>query len=37
MISQLCSDWWELTDDEDYALGVFTKAFSDDKAKIDLH
>ena len=22
-ISQLCSDWWELTDEESYAVAVF--------------
>jgi len=32
-ISQLCSDWWELTDEEDYALLKFSIAYKDDKAK----
>jgi hypothetical protein len=36
-ISQLCSDWWELTDDEDYAIAHFTKVFNDERAKKDLH
>lgn len=35
-ISQLCSDWWELTDEETYAVAQFTKAFNYDKAKKDL-
>ena len=25
-ISQLCSDWWELTDEEDYTIAKFEKA-----------
>ena len=25
-ISQLCSDWWELTDEEDYTISKFEKA-----------
>lgn len=28
-ISQVCSDWWELTDEDDYAVSQFAKAFSD--------
>lgn len=35
-ISQLCSDWWELTDEEDYAVAQFSKAFNDTGAKRDL-
>lgn len=35
-ISQLCSDWWELTDEAEYAVAQFSKATRDDKAKRDL-
>ena len=35
-VSQLCSDWWELTDEDDYAVAQFQKAFKDDRAKRDL-
>jgi hypothetical protein len=32
-ISQLCSDWWELTDEDDYSIAKFEKAIKDDKLK----
>ena len=32
-ISQLCSDWWELTDEDDYSVSKFEKAIKDDKLK----
>jgi hypothetical protein len=35
-ISQLCSDWWELTDEDDYTISKFEKAFKDDKVRRDL-
>ena len=35
-ISQLCSDWWELSDEEQYAIAQFAKVFKDEKAKRDL-
>ena len=35
-ISQLCSDWWELTDEDDYTVSKFEKAFKDDKVRRDL-
>lgn len=36
-VSQLCSDWWELTDEEGYAVAQFTKVFNDERAKKDLY
>lgn len=35
-ISQLCSDWWELTDEDDYCVAKFEKAIKDDKLKKQL-
>ena len=35
-ISQLCSDWWELTDEDDYSVSKFEKAIKDDKLKRQL-
>ena len=35
-VSQLCSDWWELTDEDDYAVAKFEKAIKDDKLRRDL-
>ena len=35
-ISQLCSDWWELTDEDDYSIAKFEKAIKDDKTKRDI-
>lgn len=35
-ISQLCSDWWELTDEDDYSIAKFEKAIKEDKIKRDL-
>lgn len=35
-ISQLCSDWWELTDEDDYSVSKFEKVIKDDKTKRDL-
>ena len=35
-ISQLCSDWWELTDEDDYSVSKFEKAVKEDKTKRDL-
>lgn len=35
-ISQLCSDWWELSDEEQYAVAQFSKVFKDERAKRDL-
>ena len=35
-ISQLCSDWWELSDEEQYAIAQFAKVFKDERAKRDL-
>ena len=28
-ISQLCSDWWELTDEDEYAIVAFIRATAD--------
>jgi hypothetical protein len=35
-ISQLCSEWWELTDEDDYSIAKFEKAIKDDKTKRNL-
>ena len=35
-ISQLCSDWWELTDEDDYTVSKFMRAFKDEKLKRDI-
>lgn len=35
-ISQLCSDWWELTDEDDYSVSKFEKAIKEDKTRKDL-
>ena len=35
-ISQMCSDWWELTDEDEYAVTNFAKQFNDERAKRDL-
>lgn len=35
-ISQLCSDWWELTDEDDYSVAKFEKAIKDDKIRKDI-
>jgi hypothetical protein len=32
----MCSDWWELTDEDEYAVNVFAKAFGDDRAKKEI-
>ena len=35
-ISQLCSEWWEFTDEDDYSVSKFEKAVKDDKIKRDI-
>ena len=35
-ISQLCSDWWELTDEEEYCVSQFSKAAKEDKVRLDV-
>ena len=35
-ISQLCSDWWELTDEDDYTVAKFEKAYKEEKLKRQL-
>lgn len=35
-ISQLCSEWWELTDEDDYSVAKFEKGIKDDKIRRDL-
>lgn len=35
-ISQLCSEWWELTDEDEYSISKFEKAIKDDKIKRDI-
>ena len=34
-ISQLCSDWWELTDEDDYSIAKFEKAVKEERTKRD--
>jgi len=34
-ISQLCSDWWELTDEDDYSIAKFEKAIKEERTKRD--
>jgi len=36
IISQLCSDWWEYTDEDDYTVSKFQKAYKDEVAKKNL-
>lgn len=35
-ISQLCSEWWELTDEDEYSISKFEKAIKDDKIRRDI-
>jgi uncharacterized membrane-anchored protein len=35
-ISQLCSEWWELTDEDDYSISKFEKTIKDDRARKDI-
>jgi hypothetical protein len=35
-VSQLCSDWWELTDEDEYQVAKFEKVYKDDKAKREI-
>mmetsp|Transcript_7515 Transcript_7515/g.12694 ORF Transcript_7515/g.12694 Transcript_7515/m.12694 type:complete len:185 (+) Transcript_7515:118-672(+) len=35
-ISQLCSDWWELTDEDDYSVAKFEKAVKEERVKRDV-
>jgi len=35
-ISQLCSEWWELTDEDDYSVNKFEKSIKDDKVRKDI-
>ena len=35
-ISQLCSDWWEYTDEDEYTIAKFQKAFRDEKARKEI-
>jgi hypothetical protein len=35
-VSQLCSDWWELTDEDDYSVAKFEKVFKEEKTKKEL-
>jgi len=32
-VSQCCSDWWELTDEDEYAVCKFEKAIKEEKSK----
>ena len=35
-ISQLCSDWWEYTDEDEYTIAKFQKAYRDEKARKEI-
>lgn len=35
-VSQLCSEWWELTDEDDYSIAKFEKAIKDDKIRKEI-
>lgn len=35
-MSQFCSDWWELTDEDDYAMSKFEKALKEEKSKKEI-
>ena len=35
-ISQLCSDWWELTDEDEYQVSKFEKVYKDEKTKKEI-
>ena len=35
-ISQLCSDWWELTDEEEYCISQFSKVAKEEKVRNDV-
>lgn len=32
----MCSDWWELTDEDEYSLSKFEKVFKEEKTKKEL-
>lgn len=32
----MCSDWWELTDEDEYSISKFEKVIKEDKVKRDL-
>ena len=32
-VSQYCSDWWELTDEDEYGICKFEKAIKEEKSK----
>eukprot|EP00347_Sterkiella_histriomuscorum_P022565 403338002 len=35
-VSQLCSDWWEMTDEDEYSVSKFEKAFKEEKSKKEI-
>ena len=35
-ISQLCSEWWELTDEDDYTIARFYKVYKDEKSRREI-
>ena len=35
-ISQLCSEWWELTDEDDYTVARFHRVYKDEKARREI-
>lgn len=32
----MCSDWWEMTDEDEYSVAKFEKAFKEEKSKKEL-
>lgn len=35
-VSQLCSEWWECTDEDDYTVAKFYRAYRDEKARREI-
>ena len=35
-ISQLCSDWWECTDEDDYTINKFYKAYKEERTRREI-
>jgi len=35
-VSQLCSEWWEHTDEDDYTIAKFYKAYKEERARREI-